>query len=260
MAELDGSNSVVSRFVYGTRINVPDYMESNKEGSWQTYRIISDHLGSVRLVVDAATGDVVQRLDYDEFGNMTIVSDVMGTTDDDIPFQPFGFAGGIYDTDTGLVRFGARDYDPQTGRWTTKDPILFNGRQVNLYVYVGNDPVNRVDPAGLEPFVGFSINAGYFGGGQLSLTLTGTGWGITVSGGAGYGAGAALVAGVCGGGDTTGWGAHAGASGGAAGVGVSAGGSFSPGKATVSGGFGVGFGIGIGASLGYGYTWGGSWW
>src|SRR5512138_1154211 len=54
------------------------------------------------------------------------------------------------DADTGLVRFGARDYDPRFGRWTSKDPILFGGKQTNLYVYVGNDPVNSVDPSGLE--------------------------------------------------------------------------------------------------------------
>ena len=57
------------------------------------------------------------------------------------PFQPFGFAGGIYDTDTKLVRFGARDYDPRVGRWTTKDPIRF-AAGVNLYGYALNDPVN----------------------------------------------------------------------------------------------------------------------
>ena len=57
--------------------------------------------------------------------------------------------GGIYDPDTGLVRFGARDYDPEVGRWTSKDPILFASGQTNLYAYVNNDPVNRVDPTGL---------------------------------------------------------------------------------------------------------------
>lgn len=47
------------------------------------------------------------------------------------------------------VIHGARDYDPSVGRWTAKDPILFNGGQTNLYVYVGNDPVNLIDPPGL---------------------------------------------------------------------------------------------------------------
>ena len=64
-------------------------------------------------------------------------------------FQPFGYVGGIYDRDTGLVRFGARDYDPHTARWTTKDPIRFAGGQANLYVYVGNQPNMGIDPSGM---------------------------------------------------------------------------------------------------------------
>jgi hypothetical protein len=51
-----------------------------------------------------------------------------------------------------LVRFGARDYDAQVGRWTARDPILFAGGQANLFVYVGNDPVNLIDPTGLCSF------------------------------------------------------------------------------------------------------------
>jgi RHS repeat-associated protein len=136
-AELDGSNVVVSRFVYGTRDNVPDFML--KGGV--TYRIIADHLGSPRLVVNASTGAVAQRLDYDAFGNVT--------NDTNPGFQPFGFAGGLYDSQSKLLRFGFRDYDAETGRWTTKDPILFDGGQTNLYRYVYNDPVNWRDPTGL---------------------------------------------------------------------------------------------------------------
>ncbi len=55
------------------------------------------------------------------------------------------------DRDTGLVHFGFRDYDPATGRWTAKDPIGFNGGDVDLYGYVESDPVNWVDPGGLKP-------------------------------------------------------------------------------------------------------------
>ena len=63
-----------------------------------------------------------------------------------------GFAGGLYDSDTSLVRFGARDYDAEVGRWTSKDPISFAGGDSNLYGYVLNDPVNLVDPWGLAWF------------------------------------------------------------------------------------------------------------
>jgi RHS repeat-associated protein len=140
VAEFDGSGTLVSRFVYcgcGAG-NIPQYLI--KGGV--TYRIISDHLGSPRLVIDVTSGAIVQRMDYDEFG-MVILDTNPG-------FQPFGFAGGIYDRDTGLVRHGARDYDPETGRWTAKDPIGFGGGLLNLYGYVLNDPVNGLDLNGRQ--------------------------------------------------------------------------------------------------------------
>jgi RHS repeat-associated protein len=95
----------------------------------------------VRLVVNSSTGAIAQRLDYDAFGRVT---------QDTAPgFQPFGYAGGMSDPDTGLVRFGARDYDAETGRWTSKDPIgMYEGS--NVYSYVGSDPVNYTDPSGLD--------------------------------------------------------------------------------------------------------------
>ncbi len=111
-----------------------------------TYRIVKDHLGSPRLVVNAASGALAQRLDYDEWGV---------TTDSAPGFQPFGFAGGIYDRDTGLVRFGARDYDPSIGRWTSKDTWRFGGGDTNIYSYVANNSVNNIDPKGHDLFGGY---------------------------------------------------------------------------------------------------------
>jgi len=140
VAELDGTGAIVSRFVYGTKAIVPDYVI--KVGI--TYRIVSDHLGSVRLVVNTTDGTVAQRIDYDAFGNITA---------DNAPgFQPFGFAGGIYDQHTGHTRFGARDYDAQVGRWTAKDPAKFKGGDTNLFGYVVNDPINFIDSLGLVRF------------------------------------------------------------------------------------------------------------
>ena len=106
-----------------------------------TYRLVTDQLGSVRLVVDVATGAIAQRIEYDAWGKVLI--------DTNPGFQPFGFAGGLYDPDTGLVRFGARDYDAEVGRWTAKDPIGFAGGDANFFAYVFNDPINGHDPSGL---------------------------------------------------------------------------------------------------------------
>ncbi|MFP2907665.1 RHS repeat-associated core domain-containing protein [Pyxidicoccus sp. 3LFB2] len=139
VAELDGTGSVAGRFVYGSRSNVPDYMM--KGGV--VYRLVPDQLGSVRLVVNTQTGVVAQRLDYDVWGSVL--------ADSNPGFQPFGFAGGLYDRDTKLTRFRARDYDAETGRWTARDPIRFRGGDTNLYAYCWGDPVNFNDPDGLFP-------------------------------------------------------------------------------------------------------------
>src|SRR5690606_23243231 len=93
---------------------------------------------------NVANGFVVQEIKYSEFG------EVLENTNQWA--QPFGFAGGLYDYETGLVRFGARDYDGRIGRWIQKDPIGFDGGDTNLYGYVLNDPVNLVDPKGKNPW------------------------------------------------------------------------------------------------------------
>lgn len=105
------------------------------------YKFVKDQIGSVRFVVDVSSGAIAKKIDYDEFGQVQI--------DSNPGFQPFGFGGGIYDSDTKLVRFGARDYDSETGRWTAKDPIGFDGGNTNLYGYVSADPINLIDPLGL---------------------------------------------------------------------------------------------------------------
>ena len=137
------------------------------------YRIISDSLGSPKLVVDTANGTIAQQMEYDEYGNVL--------SDSNPGFQPFGFAGGIYDKDTGLVRFGARDYDSESGRWTAKDPIRFMGGDTNLYGYVVNDPVNFIDPEGLEgktydvPGTDYTvdIHSPHYNGGKTHAHITG---------------------------------------------------------------------------------------
>jgi len=105
------------------------------------YYLAYDQVGSLRAVMDGA-GNVVKRIDYDTFGNVL--------ADSNADFEaPFGFAGGLYDGDTGLVRFGYRDYDADTGRWTAKDPIGFKGNNTDLFSYCRNNVINRTDRFGL---------------------------------------------------------------------------------------------------------------
>ena len=130
------SNNLKQRFEY-TLGNTPSSYTQNGN----SYYIISDHLGSPRIITDA-NGNVLKEIEYDSFDN--VISD----TNPAIQI-PFGFAGGLTDTDTGLIRFGYRDYDPIIGRWTALDPIGFAGGDTNLYGYVFSDPVNFVDPRGL---------------------------------------------------------------------------------------------------------------
>ncbi len=148
-AEVDGTGSATSRFVYGTRANVPDYMV--KDGT--VYGLVTDQAGSVRLVIDATNGAVAQELDYDAFGRVTLNTNP--------GFQPFAFAGGVLDYETGLMHFGVRDYDPYAGRWTSKDPVLFDSGDWNLYTYANNDPINYIDPTGTQSLPELAFTMGW---------------------------------------------------------------------------------------------------
>lgn len=139
-AVLDANKQPKEVYIYGAEsANVPSYLV--KDG--KTYKIIHDPgMQSVRYVVDIQSVMIVQETEYDEYGNF------MKNTNPN--FQHLAFAGGLYDQDTKFLRFGARDYDPTTSRWTTKDPIGFAGGDTNLYAYVGGNPMSYVDPDGFS--------------------------------------------------------------------------------------------------------------
>jgi RHS repeat-associated protein len=150
LAEFDAAGSVRSVFIHALNSDLPNYMAQGGTN----YLIVGDHLGSARLVIDAVSGSVVQRLEFDEFGR---------TIEDTNPgFQPFGFAGGLKDNVSGLAHFGAREYDPDTGRFTSKDPARFAGGSLNVYTYALNSPASLSDPTGFganwDPYAGKLLN------------------------------------------------------------------------------------------------------
>jgi RHS repeat-associated protein len=112
---------------------------------------------------------VVNRYRYDPYGNP-----LAGTTE--AVSNPWQYAAGYRDAETGFTKFGTRYYDPSVGRWTQQDP---SGQDANPYAYAGCNPVNSVDPSGLKtepgecsPWLqkgsrtlgaGDAVRAGYYG-------------------------------------------------------------------------------------------------
>lgn len=161
LAVYDSADNLLMRFEYAD-----DRTPVSMLAGGVKYYLIYDQVGSLRMVADSS-GAVIKEMDYDTFGY------ILNDTNPSFTI-PFGFAGGLHDRDTGLIRFGYRDYDPDKGRWTAKDPILFYGEDTDLYGYVFNNPVNLIDPYGL-----LKVNIGGSGiGVDISTTLydSNTGW------------------------------------------------------------------------------------
>jgi RHS repeat-associated protein len=97
-----------------------------------------DHLGSVRDVLDEA-GRRLASYDYDPYGKQM---------DDSQTAPELGFAGMRHHAPSGLYLTKYRAYDPETGRWLSRDPIEETGG-INLYGYVNGNPINFIDPYGL---------------------------------------------------------------------------------------------------------------
>jgi RHS repeat-associated protein len=99
-----------------------------------------DQHGSTRMLTDE-DGDVLGTYSYDAYGALS------GSTG---PPPELGFAGEYTEADTGLVYLRARDYDPATGQFLTRDPL--EDVSGEPYTYADGDPVNRIDPLGLLGF------------------------------------------------------------------------------------------------------------
>ena len=147
-ADLDETGAVRARYLFGDQIDEIIARYRAAEGIvWH----LTDHLGSVRDITDAA-GRVIDRIDYTSFG--TILSETNPSAGD-----RYRFTGREWDPEIGLYYLRARYYDGYQGRFVSQDPLLFGAGDSNLYRYVANGPLNAIDPTGLEAAISYSLLA-----------------------------------------------------------------------------------------------------
>ena len=141
-------NSDGTSVTYLNGLGIDNKLRQTVNGQAQYF--LSDHLGSTNALADAS-GNLIASTNYDSFGNATNAN---------FPTR-YQFTGRELDNFTGLHYYRARWYDANLGRFISEDPIGFAGGDVNLFGYVGNNPIKYKDPKGT------AIVPILFGGGAL---------------------------------------------------------------------------------------------
>jgi RHS repeat-associated protein len=176
--------SVSQRNVYGPGEDEILAVDRVSGGTTSTFWTLADRQGTVRDIVSgnaADRGKVVEHRQYDAYGRILrrTTSPVAGSPVTAGVGIDFGYAGRPLEERTGLSDNRARWYEPGTGRFVNEDPSGFKGGDANLFRYVGNDPLNRIDPSGLmakwaQPASRASVPAtGWAGIGQGGVSASG---------------------------------------------------------------------------------------
>ena len=135
---LDDAGKLAQSYLHGPRTDMVLAQDSGGQMQW----LLADGTQTVRDVVDAA-GALRNHLTYDSFGQIVSQSDTV--------FQPrFSFTGREYDPVSALYYYRARYYDGALHRFISEDPKGLPAGDMNLYRYAGNDPLNRMDPTGMD--------------------------------------------------------------------------------------------------------------
>ncbi len=177
-AELDGSNNIQVRYVWGEG-TAQLFARIDTATEW----VLTDHLGTVRDIVSAAGTTVLDHIEYGAFGD--ILSETNASNSGNILYT-----GLRQDRDASIVIASRRTLLVTTGQWVQEDPIYFKAGDPNLRRYAGNNPTNVTDPDGtiwwVTGLIGAAIGAG------IGYYTTGTWQGAVVGGTSGFVTGATL--------------------------------------------------------------------
>jgi RHS repeat-associated protein len=154
VAEYDGSNALLRRYVHGPGIDEPlVWYEGTGTGS-KTW-LYADHQGSIAATANSA-GTSTATYSYGPYGELNATNGIR-----------FRYTGQQWLEQIGLYYYKARFYSPTLGRFLQTDPVGYQS-DLNLYAYVGNDPINRTDPSGNCPWC-IAAAVGALAGGSIDL-------------------------------------------------------------------------------------------
>jgi len=146
IAEYDGSNNLLRKFIYGPGIDEPVCM-IDVDGGNVVYYYHLDGLGSVAALSDV-NNVIVESYSYDVFGAPTIYDENQSEISQIAIGNPYMFTARRADDETALYYYRARYYAFDIGRFLQTDPIGYTGG-LNLYAYCGNNPIVWIDPLGM---------------------------------------------------------------------------------------------------------------
>ena len=140
----DATTVSTTSYIYASGIDQP---VAQVDDSGNVEFLYQDVLGNIVLVA-SETGVALERYRYNVWGSVT-ATDFVGNPVS-VPRSRFLFTGRELDREIGLYHYRTRAYSPQIGRFMQMDSIDFGGGDLNLYRYVSNNPVNWIDPYGLD--------------------------------------------------------------------------------------------------------------